>query len=173
MRRIAKFSKVSDFQFIDDFYKLYEKIPITPETGETITDIYENINLPKRADKGSAGYDFYAPFDFTIMPGETFTIPTGIRCKMRKDYVLFIVPRSSLGFKYQMALVNTVGVIDSSYFEADNQGHIMAKLKNNGEKELNIKAGERFAQGIFIPYGITIDDNPKGKRTGGIGSSGK
>ncbi len=160
MARIAKFSFVSLKQFNEAF-------------SNDATDIYNNLKLPKRATKSSAGYDFYSPYDFTLKPGETIKIPTGIRCQMESDYVLLILPRSSLGFKYRLSLDNTVGVIDADYYNALNEGHIFIKMTNNSNKELTVKQGEGFAQGIFLQYGITIDDDTNEKRIGGFGSTSK
>lgn len=168
MNKVAQFMKVSEANFIqalkDDF----------PEyTEEDIKDIYESIELPRRATKGSAGYDFYAPFAFSLPPGRTIKIPTGIRVKMDEDWVLQLYPRSGLGFKYRLQLNNTVGIIDSDYFCSDNEGHIFAKITNdsNEGKTLEIGAGMGFMQGIFIQYGITMDDAALGIRNGGFGST--
>ena len=168
MYRIAQFLKVSKENFLaaiaDDFAQ-YSK--------DEAEQMYEELSLPKRATTGSAGYDFYAPFDFTLEPGQTIKIPTGIRAKMEEDWVLQIFPRSGLGFKFRLQLNNTVGIIDSDYFYSDNEGHIFVKLTNdsNEGKTVSVKAGTGFAQGIFLPYGITVDDNAKGIRNGGLGST--
>ena len=79
-------------------------------------EIYESIQLPRRATRGSAGYDFFSPVEFSLKPGETIKIPTGIRVEMEEDWVLQCYPRSGLGFKYRLQLNNTVGIIDSDYF---------------------------------------------------------
>lgn len=163
MERVAKFYKVSKEQFLSD---MAEERLFPTESA------YENLELPKRATKGSAGYDFYSPIDFKLKPGQTIKIPTGIRCKMNSDYALFIMPRSGLGFKYQIFLSNTLALIDSDFAYSDNEGHIMIKLLNNGKKDLYIKEGNKFCQGVFIPYGVTIDDNVNDKRNGGLGSTG-
>ena len=166
MERIAKFLKVSEDNFIsslDGFSK------------DEAKKIYEDIKLPLRATKYSAGYDFYAPFDFTLKPGETIKIPTGIRAKMREDYALFLLPRSGLGFKYRLQLNNTIGLIDADYFYSDNEGHIFAKITNdsNEEKVISVKKGEAFIQGVFLSYGITEDDEVNSIRNGGFGSTSK
>ena len=160
MNKIAKFHKVSFEQFSSAY-------------SSATKDCYEKIKMPKRATVGSAGYDFYAPFDFTLNPGETIKIPTGIRAKIENGWVLMLYPRSGLGFKYRLQLNNTVGVIDSDYFGSDNEGHIMIKLTNcsNEGKTLSVKAGEGFAQGIFMPFGITEDDDVTDVRNGGFGST--
>ena len=137
--------------------------------------IYNRIKEPKRATIGSAGYDFYAPFDIELKPGETIKVPTGIRCEIEEGWVLTIYPRSGLGFKYRLQLNNTVGIIDSDYFSSSNEGHIYIKITNdsNENKIVSIKEGEGFAQGIFLPFGITIDDDASEIRDGGFGSTTK
>ena len=137
--------------------------------------IYNRIKEPKRATIGSAGYDFYAPFNIELKPGETIKVPTGIRCEIEEGWVLTIYPRSGLGFKYRLQLNNTVGIIDSDYFSSSNEGHIYIKITNdsNENKIVSIKEGEGFAQGIFLPFGITIDDDASEIRDGGFGSTTK
>jgi dUTP pyrophosphatase len=134
---------------------------------------YNDILLPKRATSGSAGYDFFAPSDIKLSPNETIKVATGVRVKIEDGWVLQIFPRSSLGFKYRLRLDNTVGIIDSDYYFADNEGHIFIKMTNLGDKELFIEKGKAFAQGIFLEYGITIDDECSSKRIGGFGSTDK
>lgn len=157
MKRIAQFYKVSKTEFLKS-------------GGE---EEYLNISLPKRATSGSAGYDFFAPKEYTLLPGETVKIPTGIRVKIDDGWVLTIFPRSSLGFKYKLRLDNTVGIIDSDYYYAENEGHIFIKLTNCGDKPLIIEKGKAFAQGVFLEYGVTYDDDSDGVRTGGFGSTDK
>lgn len=141
--------------------------------NEVIEEIYDEIKTPKRATTGSAGYDFFTPFGFTIHPGETIFIPTGIRTKIDDGWCLLLMPKSGLGFKYSVKLCNTIGLIDSDYYYSDNEGHIMAKFKNEGDRMLSLKRGDKFMQGIFVPFGITEDDSTTGTRNGGFGSTGK
>ena len=110
---------------------------------------------------------------FDLKPGETLKMPTGIRAQMELGWVLKIYPRSGLGFKYRLQLNNTVGIIDSDYFDSDNEGHIFIKITNdsNENKTLHVDAGTGFAQGIFVEYGITVDDEADGVRNGGMGST--
>lgn len=168
-RAIAKFEKVSFEQFFKDMMDTFGML------DNTIEETYKNIKLPKRATTGSAGYDFYSPINFELKPGETIKIPTGIRCLMDENWVLQIYPRSGLGFKYRLQLDNTVGIIDSDYSNSDNEGHIFIKITNdsNEEKKVKVDAGSGFAQGIFLPYGITVDDDTDGIRNGGFGSTGR
>ena len=169
MQRIAKFEKVSFDRFLQDFggnFKFEE---------QEIKEIYEAIKLPKRATKGSAGYDFFAPVSFKLKPNETITIPTGIRVRIDEGWVLKIYPRSGLGFKFRLQLNNTCGIIDQDYYYSDNEGHIFLKLTNctNQEKLVEVEKGNGFAQGIFVEYGITEDDDAVDTRNGGFGSTTK
>lgn len=163
MQRIARFEKVSVERFAADF------------EGPDAAQVYGELKLPQRATAGSAGYDFYAPLDFTLAPGEMIKIPTGIRVKIDEGWVLKIYPRSGLGFKFRVQLNNTVGIIDSDYYHSDNEGHIFIKLTNDSKdgKSVSVKKGEGFAQGIFVEYGITYDDEVTAARNGGFGSTTK
>lgn len=165
-KRVAKFEIVSFEQF---------KSVFDNKTEEEIKAIYDGLILPKRATKGSAGYDFFAPFDIVLKPGETAKIPTGIRVYIEENYVLKLYPRSGLGFKYRLQLNNTVGIIDSDYYYSDNEGHIFAKITNdsNEAKTVEIKTHTGFMQGIFVEYGITFDDDVTSIRNGGFGSTTK
>ncbi len=165
MKRIAKFEKVSVEQ-------LAKAMDVSRAYAATV---HEEIKLPQRATSGSAGYDFYAPEDFELAPGESIKIPTGIRVRIDEGWVLKIYPRSGLGFKFRLQLDNTVGIIDSDYYYSDNEGHIFIKVTNDSkaDKTVSVKKGEGFAQGIFLEYGITEDDDAQGVRNGGFGSTTK
>lgn len=169
MQRIARFEKVSKERFIHDWIDSFG------DSQETAAEIYEKLKMPRRATTGSAGYDFYAPVSFTLAPGESIKIPTGIRAWMEDGWVLTCYPRSGLGFKFRLQLNNTVGIIDSDYYYSDNEGHIFCKLTNDSRenKTLELCAGDGFMQGIFLPFGITVDDNATEKRNGGFGSTTK
>ncbi len=168
MKRIARFEKVSLEQFREGWTDTFG----SAEEAE-IRKIYDGIKLPKRATAGSAGYDFYAPATLKLEPGETVKVPTGIRVWMEPEWVLKCYPRSGLGFKFRLQLNNTVGIIDSDYYYSDNEGHIFSKITNdsNEGKTVEIKAGDGFMQGIFVEYGITMDDDATGIRNGGFGST--
>lgn len=161
MNRIAKFEKVSPEQFLAGC------------KADNAREIYENIQLPRRATAGSAGYDFFAPYDIELSAGETAKVPTGIRVRIAEGWLLSLYPRSGLGFKFRLQLDNTVGIIDSDYYYSDNEGHIFAKITNDSKenKTLHIAAGTGFMQGIFTQYGITEDDAADGIRNGGFGST--
>jgi dUTP pyrophosphatase len=135
---------------------------------------YEDIAIPTRSTKHSAGYDFKSPIDFVLNPGESKKVPTGIKASMNEDEFLAIFVRSSMGFKYNIRLCNQVGIVDSDYYNnPDNEGHIFIKIQNEGTEALTINKCDRFAQGIFMNFLITDDDMSFGDRTGGFGSTGK
>ncbi len=152
---------------------LFEKVGKDEYLKEGKLEDYLDIPLPKRATSGSAGYDFFMPYSIALKSGETAKIPTGVRVKIEEGWVLKIYPRSSLGFKYRLTLNNTVGIIDSDYYYADNQGHIFIKVTNCSDKDLSLEKGKAFAQGVFVEYGITFDDDCSSSRTGGLGSTDK
>ena len=163
MKRIAKFEWVSEAQFAADYADCFgEPIPALPP-------------LPRRATAGSAGYDFYLPCAVKLAPGESVKIPTGIRVRIDEGWVLKIYPRSGLGFKFRLQLNNTVGIIDSDYYGADNEGHIQIKLTNDSRdgKVVDLPVGAAFAQGVFVEFGITEDDDVCTERHGGLGSTSK
>lgn len=165
MKRIARFEKVSKKQFEEAWQDSFGKIE----------NVYDEIKLPRRATKGSAGYDFFSTLDFSLAAGESIKIPTGIRAYIEDGWVLKIYPRSGLGFKFRLQLNNTVGIIDSDYYNSDNEGHIFIKITNDSKegRTVSVKKGEAFAQGIFLEYGVTFDDEADGVRNGGFGSTTK
>lgn len=165
MERIATFEKVSLENYIGSMKGVMSE--------ESASDCYDQIILPKRATSGSAGYDFYLPCPVVITPGATVLIPTGVRVWMQYGWVLQLYPRSGLGFKYRLQLNNTVGIIDSDYYYSDNEGHIFAKLYNGGDKDVILEKGDAFMQGVFVPFGITEDDDVTEVRNGGFGSTSK
>lgn len=167
MYQVGSFEKVSYAQF---YAAMKETAALT---DVQIEDAYQALLLPNRATSGSAGYDFHAPFSFVLSPGHTIKIPTGVRVRIADGWWLGCLPRSGLGFRYRLQLDNTMGVIDSDYYYADNEGHIFAKLTNDslGGKPVSVQTGTGFMQGIFLPYGVTYDDSADGVRSGGFGST--
>lgn len=158
---MRKFEKISFDEFCKDISNSKE--------------LYDEYNLPKRSTKYSAGYDFSLLEDLVLEPNQIKKIPTGIKASMNDDEVLFIIIRSSLGFKYNVRLTNQVGVIDKDYYNNDsNEGHIYVSICNEGKDTLTLKKGDRFAQGIFIKY-LKVDDEEDitDIRTGGTGSTNK
>lgn len=162
-----RFEKVS--------YEQWKKDASDLSTENNVKKMWEDIKLPKRATKGSAGYDFFAPVGFVLEAGQTIKIPTGIRVLLDDDKFLAIYPRSGLGFKYKVQLFNTIGVIDADYAKSDNEGHIWVKLYNDSPegKTLDINQGDAICQGIIQQFFKTENDDTDGVRNGGFGSTGK
>jgi len=144
--------------------------------GFEIVEKYKNqdLILPERKTKGSAGYDIASRTDMIIKAKEVAFVPTGIKAYMESDEVLQIYPRSSLGFKKHLLKVNSVGIIDSDYYNnPDNEGEISLILYNFGDQDVHIKKNERIAQGVFMKYLKADNDNTLLKRLGGFGSTDK
>ncbi len=145
----------------------FEKISFEQFKKDVSDDIelYNSFRMPSRETYYAAGYDFYSLFDFVIKPGEIKKIPTGIKAQFENDEVLLIVIRGSQGFNYNVRLINQVGVVDKDYYNnPTNEGHIWIGLKNEGDKDYFIKAGDGFGQGIFTKYLKTDDDENNEKR---------
>lgn len=169
MQQVGRFEKVSFEQFYQAMTDTFGEL-----SEEAVRKDWERIELPTRATAGSAGYDFHTPVEVCLKPGQTAKIPTGIRVAINGGWFLGCFPRSGLGFKFRVQLDNTVGIIDSDYYSSDNEGHIFAKITNDSksDKTLCLDFGDKFMQGIFIPYGVTYSDDVDTERNGGIGSTG-
>jgi dUTP pyrophosphatase len=144
--------------------------------GELQPKVMQNVKIPQRATKLSAGYDCYLPIDIRLEPGESVKVDTGLKAWMQPGEVLLAVPRSGLGFKYFCRLANTIGVIDADYYNnPENEGQIAIKIRNEGDKVMELKAGTAFAQFLFMPYLLADgDDFDNGAaRVGGFGSTDK
>lgn len=153
-----QFAMISKKQFTNDF------------ANTTVT--YSDIKKPTRATRHSAGYDFYSPIAFTLEVGETIKVPTGIKVYVHDDEYLGIHVRSSFGFKYNVRLMNSTGIIDADYVDNPaNEGHIWIALYNGGTKPLTVEAGDAFAQGIFVKFLLCDDDESNADRAGGFGST--
>ena len=157
--------------------RIFEKISFEQFSKDISDDIklYESYNLPKRSTKHSAGYDFESIIDFTLKPGEIKKIPLGIKSDMNTGEVLFLIVRSSQGFKYNVRMCNQVGIIDADFYNnPDNEGHMWCALQNHGDKVFKVEAGQGFGQGIFLKYYVTDDEEEvTNERTGWTGKPNK
>ena len=155
--------------------RFFEKISFEQFKKDVCDDkeLYESYNIPKRSTKESAGYDFESLFDFTLAPGEIKKFPLGIKANMNSGEALFIYVRSSQGFKWNVRLCNQVGIIDKDYYNnADNEGHMLIKLENHGDKDYVVSKGDKICQGIFMPFLIVDNEEEIDKiRTSGFGST--
>ena len=158
------FEQISQKQWDNDFSNILEMHQVD----------YPKHQLPRRGSKNSAGYDFFSPINEIIPAHGTAKIPTGVKAYMQPDEVLMIYPRSSIGFKTNIRLSNTTGIIDSDYYNnPDNEGHMWIKFYNPTDEDYHIFIGDKIAQGIFTKFLVTDDDNADQDRTGGLGSTGK
>lgn len=194
INRIAKFEKISFEEFCKSYKPTWIEIAKNrmlsnggnaddvftyneEEFSSVAKQLYDGIKLPQRSTSGSAGYDFFFPYGrVELVPNSTMLVPTGIKCYISEGWVLMEFPRSSLGFNYRIQLDNTVGIIDSDYYNnPSNEGHIMIKITNDSRQRNTcvFEYGAKFCQGIFLPYGITFDDNVCTNRDGGLGSTGQ
>ena len=146
--------------------------------GFEVAKGFENagINLPVRKTKFSAGYDIEVAED-TVIPSfkkgmAPTLIKTGLKAYMQEDEYLKLCNRSSNPKKKGLILANSIGVVDSDYYEnPDNDGHIMFAFYNIKDEDTVIKKGEAIGQAIFEKF-LTVDnDVANGERLGGFGST--
>lgn len=141
---------------------------------EYVSSSSKDFDLPTRGTKSSAGYDFHSPVSFVLKPMETIRISLEVKCRIKEGEFLMIVPRSSVGFKYNIRLWNTTGIIDSDYYNnPTNEGVINLKISNYGNEDYVVQKNDRIVQGIFVKYDVTSDDDVSEERVGGLGSTGK
>ncbi len=155
----------------------FEKISFEEFKKDVSNDkeLYDSIKLPKRSTSKSAGYDIRSIESGIIKPGESMAFKTGLKVCMNDDEVFYIYIRSSLAYKYNVTMANSVGVIDADFYNnEDNEGHFSVKLINHGDKDFKVNVGDRIAQGVFMKF-LTVDEEVKveNKRKGGIGSTSK
>ena len=166
---VIQFEKVPFEQFYTDCVKL-GWVGEGDSSKELLSLHYDDIILPKRATEGSAGYDFFLPLPFCMDSKTRVTVPTGIRVHLDSGMFLMLAPRSGLGAKYGMKLRNTIGIVDEDYYNANNYGHILARISS--DFSFHMEKGDRFMQGVIIPFCLTDDDQSDQHRIGGFGSTG-
>lgn len=165
------------FFFIGILFSIINTKNINNRYFEVVCDdkrkfLNHNILLPQRSTKGSAAYDFYSCDNYIVEPNQIVKIWTDVKAYMQDDEFLMLDVRSSMGGKFMLA--NTIGIVDSSYYSnADNDGNIGIFLKNISNETQVIERGSRIAQGLFMKYLTTDNDNTTKVRSGGFGSTGK
>lgn len=170
MERVGEFYKVSFNQFKKD----YEAMGHKKLSNSEMQKMYDDIKLPQRATTGSAGYDFYLPFDITLKAGEEIFIPSGIRMRFNEDYGFLVFSKSGLGTHHRLHITTCISLFDSDYYYSDNEGHFLFKIIHDSKDPnavLSLPKGKSFLQGVLFKYGITESDHATGKRNGGIGST--
>lgn len=165
-------SKVRGFEEVTEAH-IQNINKFTDEKGKTHSFPNKDTKLPCRSDSGSAGYDFFIKKDVKFLPKHFTKIFTDVKAYMPESEVLLLFIRSSLAGK-GLSLSTKVSVIDSSYYGSEeNDGNIIINVYNDSGTTVELKAGDRIAQGVFVDYKTIDNDEPTSKtRTGGIGSSG-
>lgn len=135
--------------------------------------LHQNAQLPTRGTVEAAGFDIYMPEAGEIPDGMSVKVSLGFATAIPEGYVAILNPRSGVGFKTGLELLNTNGWIDSDY-----RGEWFAKLRMKDGKHFSWKKGERLLQFIVVPYyaGIleVVESLPEsGRSTGGLGSTGQ
>lgn len=168
-----RFEKVSFEAFERD---MMQYRPMSFLGGEA-KEAYENIRLPERKTMYSCGYDVRIPVSIVIAPGHSVVVPTGIKAVMSADemktWCLKLYARSGIGIKDKVVITNAVGLIDSDFQFAENDGDMLIALTNMSDETKRYEAGDRICQAVFEIYGITADDKAVGERTSGVGSTGR
>lgn len=168
-KTVAKFHKVPLHYYVDAVHNF------EPNYDETACfNNLEELKLPARGTRMSAGYDFFADRDYTIPPGGDVVVTTGVSISMDEGWFLALYPRSGMAFKTGLRLSNSTGIIDGDFIYGNTRGHILVKILNHDSMEpIVIHKGDRFCQGIIQRYGLAEgDDAWKRQRTGGTGSTG-
>lgn len=136
--------------------------------------IEKDFKLPERSTAFSGGYDFYCIEDISLKAKEITLVKTGVKSKFPKNEILMLCNRSSNPKKKGIILINGVGIVDADYYgNEDNDGEIGFLFYNMTNNDVFFEKGDKIGQGIFIKYGIVDDDNAKGIRKSGFGSTGK
>ena len=176
--------------------KIREYMGIAESVITIPCEVGEGIKIPSYAHETDAGMDIYSPSEYTIGPGETVIIPTGIKAAIPEGYALLIQPRSGQSAKTKLRVANTPGLIDSGYrdeigvivenieppfkdidYEFDNNGEIHIKSILHGEA-YTIAEGQRFAQMrlVRVPKANFVEVSSVNEigedRNGGFGSTG-
>lgn len=173
LQREDKRVDASEMNF-KEFFEKWNSVVQRNRGFEVVKDAPADTILPRRSTKGSAGYDFYAPYDIILTPHSCSKLVfLNVKAYMQPDEKLQMYIRSSLAVKSNITL-ETSGLIDSDYYSnPDNDGNIGVKFRNNGDNPIIITKGTRCCQGVFGKYLVADGDDANETRTGGYGSTGE
>ncbi len=137
-----------------------------------ITRFRPDVEIPAYQTNGSAGMDLATAEETRIPPKTAVRIPTGLGIGVPKGYALFLFARSSLFIKKGLMLANSVGVLDSDYCGPKDE--IQLAVWNPSEETIELKKGERIAQGVIMPVvqATLFEALANGPSRGGFGSTG-
>ncbi len=128
---------------------------------------------PRKAHPDDAAYDLRAREEAVVKPGKVSLVPTGLFLELPAGYEAQVRPRSGMALKHAMTLLNTPGTIDAGY-----RGEVCCIMFNAGEKDYEIKRGDRIAQMVIAALPdiemIPAEELSDSERSaGGFGSTGK
>ena len=133
--------------------------------------ISSNGKVPSQKHASDIGYDISSSDDVILKSNEVTLVNTGIAINLPKQCAGFVLPRSGLSTKHKITLINSPGLIDPGY-----TGELLVPLMNHGDKDYEIKAGDRIAQLVLINTHVVdfkvVDSLPETDRSsGGFGST--
>lgn len=134
------------------------------------------FDLPMKATKYAAGYDFINPEDVWVTGTGVTYVKTGIKAKFPNHMALLLLNRSSNPKKKELFLANGIGLVDADYYNnEDNEGEIAFAFMTTNGTGVFIPKGEKLGQGMFINYYdiSSLDKNEISERKGGFGSTSK
>src|SRR6266568_6424428 len=114
-----------------------------------IRRLHPSVPLPRYETSGAAGFDLAASEHVTIQPGAVALIPTGLVIEVPAGHFLGIFARSSTPLKRGLMVANGVGVLDPDYCGPKDE--VTIQVLNISGAEVQVKRGDRLAQGIVIP----------------------
>jgi len=129
--------------------------------------------MPSYQTAGAAGFDLAASADLTVDPGAIVLVPTGLVVDVPPGHFLGIFARSSTPLKKGLVVANGVGVLDSDYCGPTDE--LKIQVMNVTKSPVEIRAGDRLAQGVVIPFAradLEDGDGATSPSRGGFGSTG-
>jgi len=132
-----------------------------------------SLPLPSYQTDGAVAIDLYSRIDMEIAPKSLGFVPLNIIVKVPKDHALLVVPRSSTPKKKSLLIPHGIGIIDNDFHGEHDE--VNFQCFNFGDTPVEIKKGERIAQGLFVKIGMVeieqVDEVKKESR-GGFGTTG-
>jgi dUTP pyrophosphatase len=138
-----------------------------------ITRLDPTLPLPGYGTSEAAGFDLAASHDIVIQPGQIALVRTGLIIEVPAGHFLGIFARSSTPLKRGLLVANGVGVIDPDYSGPNDE--VMVQVLNFTQAEVQVRRGDRLAQGIVLPAPrVTWDEVPaiRSATRGGFGATG-
>jgi dUTP pyrophosphatase len=139
-----------------------------------IRRIKPDVSIPEYQSAGAAGFDLAASEDILVQPAAVALIPTGLVIQVPAGYCLGVFARSSTPLKRGLMVANGVGVVDSDYCGPNDE--VKIEVFNFTASAVHVRAGDRIAQGLFIPVARAewqeADHELRAGSRGGFGATG-